>query len=376
MDVKALLLIGGTDEGVPSISGRPIATLDVLGVPVVQHIAAKLRRFGVTALAAVCDCEQASVAARQGIDWQQVKADSFWRTAEQTFTEWVQGGTELVLIVRLGAYADLDFEQLVQFHLDQRSRVTQVVSGRGPLDIYVVSGSRRNDAAVLLRSGLSQFRTSPVQFPFSGYVNPLANAGDLRTLARDGLMQRAGITPAGKERKPGVWVAPSARLERGIRIVAPAYIGERARVRAGALITRGSNVEHHAVVDCGTVLEDATVLPYTYLGAGLEVAHSVAGFRSIISMKRGVAVELVDPTLIDDVPESVSVRAMKKTAALLSFVPAQFARGLRTAGRRAPVPLEPVPAAAAVTENPTYGADASAAPKFPGLAVARRYGNQ
>ena len=55
MDVKAILIVGGAaaDAAVDAspretVGGMPIAYLDVLGLPVLQHLLHRLRRFGVS----------------------------------------------------------------------------------------------------------------------------------------------------------------------------------------------------------------------------------------------------------------------------------------------------------------------------------------
>ncbi len=92
--------------------------------------------------------------------------------------------------------------------------------------------------------------------------------------------------------KPGVWVGEGARIHHKARIVAPAFIGAQTKIRASALITRSTVIEHHAEVDCGTVVENSTVLPYTYVGAGLDVMHSVVGFRRLRTWCANVEVEI------------------------------------------------------------------------------------
>jgi NDP-sugar pyrophosphorylase family protein len=125
-----------------------------------------------------------------------------------------------------------------------------------------------------------------------------------------------------------VWVGERSQIDKTARIVAPAYIGRRAKVRAGAVITRGSNVEHHAVVDCGTVVQNATVLPYSILGAGLDLMHSVLGNKEIFSLKRKVSVPVMDTKLVNASSPSAGVRTATGLASLVSFVPLSFAKGL------------------------------------------------
>src|SRR5512146_3031843 len=112
-------------------------------------------------------------------------------------------------------------------------------------------------------------------YPFEGYINPLQDARDLRVLALDGFAGVAHIPPCGCEIKPGVWVADGARVHRTARLLAPCFVGARAKIRAASLLTRGCVVEHHAQIDCGTIVENSTVLPSATVGAGLDAVQSV-----------------------------------------------------------------------------------------------------
>ena len=122
------------------------------------------------------------------------------------------------------------------------------------------------------------------------------------------MLEKNAIRPVGKEIKPGVWVGEGARIHRKARVVAPAFIGAHSKIRASALITRGSVIEHHAEVDCGTVVENSTVLPFTYVGAGLDVMHSVVGFRRLSHLLRNVEVEISDDKLVGMSPASAVSR--------------------------------------------------------------------
>ena len=93
------------------------------------------------------------------------------------------------------------------------------------------------------------------------------------------------------------------------------------------MITRGTVVEHHAEIDCGTVVENSTVLPYTYVGAGLDVMHSVVGFRRLSHLVRNVEVEISDRKLVGMPAVSAVSRLAGSTAALFAFLPKQIYRG-------------------------------------------------
>ena len=117
------------------------------------------------------------------------------------------------MTLRVGPYTDVDYDELIQHHLDHRCPVTMAVDSEGAsLDLFVLSACSRKDAVTLFRSRLQQLRRECKPFQVAGYVNRLRHAGDLRRLALDGLLERNSIRPAGREIKPGVWVGESAHI--------------------------------------------------------------------------------------------------------------------------------------------------------------------
>ncbi len=387
MDVRAILILApppGDGAAAESFGAAPLALLDVLGKPVYQRVADRLKRFGIAAVAVGGDAAPSGVLRgirNDGIAWCQSPDGNVWRAAEKAFAEHAEAGADVVLVLRLGAYTDIDFDEFIQFHLDHHCRVTTVSTPDGaPLDIAAIASSRRNDAAFLFRHNLRQFRTAAAQYVFRGYVNRLQTLTDLRRLACDAFFFRAQIPPAGAEIRPGVWVAPGARIQNGARILAPAFIGARAKIRAAAVVTRGSVIEHHAVVDCGTVIEDSTVLPYTYVGAGLDVCHSVVGLRHILHLRRGVETDIVDSRLIGMVSQRPPLRALGQAVALATFIPAHFLRGLFAKSPRE-TPAQLPAAVQGSSPNLSTAADLQSshaeAAEFPAnLVVARRYGDE
>lgn len=335
MDVRIIMLLGSASEAdaPESFGGVPIPLLDVLGRPMIHRIADRLRRFGFFAVTVIGDAGPQGArflrrALRADFRWITAPPDSRWQAAQRVFADYAQSGADLVIVMRLGPYAEIDFEQLLQFHLDQNGRVTAVTDPEGgPLGTFVISASRRNDAAFLLRHQLQESRTPFVRYPYTGYANRLAGAADLRQLVVDAFCGRLQITPEGRELKPGVWVCQGARIHRAARLLAPAFIGERAKVRASAVLTRGSVLEHHAEVDCGTIVEDATILPYTRVGAGLDLAHAVVGFRKMTNLRRRVEVEISDPKLVS-MASAAPLRVLNSAASLAGFLPVNFVRGL------------------------------------------------
>ena len=393
MDVKALILLDeaaattahlGSDGAADEF---PLLLIDVLGRPVLHRLADRLLQFAISEVGVVTNLNSQSAGLqrrtmRPDLKWTSVSGAAIWRAAENKFSEFAQAGAELVIVIRTGAFAELDFDELIQFHLDQRGRVTCVRDqDEKPLDVFVISASRRNDAAFLFRHQLREFRVPCVNYAFSGYCNHLRSNADLRRLTVDGLLQRAQIVPTGTQVRPGVWVGEGAHIHRRARVLAPAFVGAHAKIRAAAVITRCSALEHHAEVDCGTVVEDSNILPYTYVGAGLDVAHSIVGFRRLTNLRRNVEVEITDAKLVNTVSPHAPLRALADAASLATFLPTQVLRGLFARPRREPATLLPkaVQAPSPALSNPKLQPEASSAQKtqFPAdLAVARRYGNE
>ena len=391
MDVKAILVLGNAESSSShtpppeSFAGLPLALCEVLGKSVLARIVQRLQHFGISQFATVCERKAATALDSRSLrDFNVVVEEGgLWRRAEAVFNDFVQKGAELVLVMRIGSYAELDFEELIQAHLQLNGRATVAVDARGvPFGTIAISSSRRNDAAYLFRHNMEEFRGPAEQYVFRGYLNRLITPGDFRQLAVDAFLQRNQIQPAGTQIRPGVWAGHFARIHPRARVVAPAFIGDHARLRASAVLTRFTCVEHHAVVDCGAVIENASISPYTYVGAGLDVSYSIVGRNRIASMRRNVEVEINDPKLISTLNTSAPLRAMRDVTALAAYLPQQVIRALFARSQRN-MPTD-VPAAVnapstALKESaftqPQGKMDSS--PEFPSdFAVARRYGNE
>ena len=390
MDVRAIVVLGASHTSAETtseaIAGIPIAFADVVGKPIIYRIVDDLRSNGVNLVTVITDAAIKEWPTGTGLygTWVHAANDQLWRTVENTFADASNAGAELILLLRVGAYADINYSDVLRAHIDQRHHVTCIVDELGSsLEVYAITGSRRNEAAYLVRHELRQFRSGCKLYTHTGYVNPLATAQDLRNLAVDALMQRVHIVPEGVQVKPGVWVGRGAQIHRRARVLSPAFIGAGSRVRAAAVITRCTALEHHTVVDCGTVVENVTTLPHTYLGAGLDVTHSVVGRRRLWNLKRNVEVEFADARLIGEATANAPLRALGSLVSLASFLPAQLLRGIfAPSHRECPASLpEAIQSPAAALEKPATTLKASApsvdAGEFPAnLVIARRYGNE
>ena len=320
MDIRGLILVPAADKA--QNKGLPCspALLDVAGRTPAERTALRMQQSGVSAVSVVHadGSTQLPAGVVSGIEYQPVDSGNFWQAAEAVFNRMGNSGAELVLVCALRTYYEINFEKLVQFHLGHRALITQAHCASRPVEVFCVSPSRRAGAESLFRSHLSGQPQYGI-FDGAGYTTPLVTAQNLRRLATDILTLRTETQPAFAQLRPGVWVGPGALIEKDARLIAPSFVGAYATVRAGAVITRCSSVEQHAEVDCGTIVENSTLLPGVRIGAGLDLSHAVAVPKGIVSLRRNAMVEIADTRLIGRASPLSWTRRLRAAGAAVDF---------------------------------------------------------
>ena len=133
-------------------------------------------------------------------------------------------------------------------------------------------------------------------------------------------MRRCALIQRGQELKPGVWVGKHARIHRNATIEGPTFIGDQAKVGAGTFLRGCSTLEHHCKVDQRTLVDNSTVLPYSYVGESLNVVQSVVGFSQIVQVKTNVTVSIADAKLTGTIPASTLKRTLDPMRSILAKV--------------------------------------------------------
>jgi carbonic anhydrase/acetyltransferase-like protein (isoleucine patch superfamily) len=315
VQISAVLVIndwpsstGLLEDSAPQDRRRPargsITCSEILGRSVLERTIARVRKAGARTISVIGGrCLLASPEKRDVEII--VAANSFerWPAAQQTLREHGAQGIETVLMIGLGAYMEVNLAEALEFYCDRGVPLTQLQDQQGPLDFWVVDSNwfrtAASDCSLPFRYG--EFPGLPVPCRMSAYVNRLAEARDLRRLVLDAFLSRCEIRPEGREVRPGIWIDDGARVHKFSRLVAPVYLGRSTRVASSAVITRFSNLERHCQVGEGTVVEEASVLPHTVLGRGLEVSQAVVDGTKFVDLDRNVAVDIDDPNLIRDV---------------------------------------------------------------------------
>ncbi len=368
MDVSAIILLTSPDGA--SFAGHHLATIDVLGRSALLRVIRDLERLKISRIALISERRDLlpplpAVVNVITFDQDRVPSDRIVSSVTR------DSKNDLVLAIRVGPYAEIDYYNLIEFHRQQDRSVSAVFDADTEAPIALaINASRRNELAYLLRHKLSTARHPYAIYPFVGYFNPLGTVADLRRLAIDAFCGNAKLQPIGVEQRPGVWIAQGAGVHPRARIVAPAFIGAHSRVRDCAVITRCSVLEHHVQVGAGAVVENATLLPETTVGPRLDISHAVVGFARFVHLGRNVEVQITDPRLVGQI-SAAPVRFVEHLASLATFLPSQFLRGLAFSSKRdGRVP--PIPQ---VGQQP-YPALAPAEQEFPApLAGVRRYGD-
>jgi hypothetical protein len=263
MQVGAVLVLGGCigndvsqssarkyfPQPLPSFFGAPAAMLDLLGEPILYRIIESLHKSRVGPLFLIADDIFAGHAAVKDISrWRvhvrNVPGEELRTATQAALTTCRESGARTAIVMQASAYMELDVAEMLAFHVASGQPVTPVQDRGGPLGLMMV-GNESTGQLQLPERRASQSQPMPLEYTHRQYANRLSTPLDLRRLAQDALLQRCSIRPNGKEVKPGVWVAPSARLHARARVVSPSYIGAHTRLRSGVVITRGTNIEHH-----------------------------------------------------------------------------------------------------------------------------------
>ena len=286
-------------------SHSPIVFWDVLGASVLQRTITRLRQSGL-GLISVFNTEEFTA---------KEKAEPW----EKAILDYARSGVERILLLYLGAYSEIDFNELIRFHRQSGCPVTNVSDDRGPLGVSVIDSKAAVDHGALLRNRLSALASCSSSYEFTGYSNRLESVDDYRRLALHGLAGMCQLKPTGREIGPGIWIADGARINKSARVLGPAYVGAGTRVRAGALLFGGASIEHNCDIDCGTVVENSSILPRTYLGPGLHVNHSVVNGSRLTHLGRNLEVELGETNLLGWAGSRASRRILETLGSLFTF---------------------------------------------------------
>jgi hypothetical protein len=323
--LSAIIVVGGsaqeqrtssdaTFHAAGDVVATSLAAVELLGSSPLERTICRLQSQGVESIRVVSSAGRSGSDLELGVQYEVAPdAEAAWEQAADFCRQHAERGTDVILIMRLGAYVEVSLERFVENHRDRAKGVTRLYDQNGPLDIWLIDGERirKNQHLTCVRDMLTD---RPSRYAGCSYVNRLENMSDLRRLAVDMLLMRCAARPGGTQTKPGVWIDEGAVVDKSVRLVGPSYVGRNARIRPSVLLTRFSHVESNCEIDFGSAIEDSSILSNTYVGPSLDVMHAVVSENHITHLQKNVALEILDPLLVGNTASNAPVHSVKHRA--------------------------------------------------------------
>jgi NDP-sugar pyrophosphorylase family protein len=309
----AVVVIGAKNQGLspshvqsPNVSDvpegsllpEPMECVEVAGRSLVERSLERLAAVNLEAISVVVESAAFIPTLRTDCRNVEFRVASDLKTAiRQELSNYSQQGIEHAFVNWASVYVETDLLDLFSFHREAQQAATPTFDQQGPLALWVVDCAKAQHLPLekLLRIA---GQNAASEYFIREYVNRLDHPRDLRQFASDMLRGRCRTGPYGREVRPGVWLDEGAEIHRRARVVAPAYIGGGSKVRADALITRFSNIERDCCIDCGTAVEDSSVLANTSVGIWLDLCHAVVRENMLLNLERDVLIEILDSRVL------------------------------------------------------------------------------
>jgi hypothetical protein len=285
---------GYSRNGRGFLAGTLRARLDILGRNLLERTIAKLRALSSVSVRTIPE----SPLSTSLLPARSAKSSSFIAAWESAIAQHVHEGARQLLLLRISSYSDLNYEDLLRFHVHHGGALSQAYGAGGALDLAVVDTECLRGTETPYRKVLSAFISAQERFFYDGYVNPLKQPEDLRKLIEDGLAGRCGVQPVGNEVSPGVWFGAGAQVDASVMITAPAFIGAGSRVAECCSLTGSSSIERDCEIDYGTNVDQSSILQGVYVGVALHVRRSLVSQKKLFHLDRNVEVEIDDKRLI------------------------------------------------------------------------------
>jgi hypothetical protein len=213
------------------------------------------------------------------------------KNAGAELVRFARQGVDRLLMIKLKSYAEMDLVDLLRFHRDSRNSVTEARDHRGHLGVSLLDRTALHMAGSKYET-CDATRITGRPYQFGGYAKRIFSAKERQELVGDVLTGACAMRPSGTEIREQVWIGEGASLADSVRVVGPTYIGARTIVRAGATLGPFASVERDCVVDCGTSVEQSTVLPNTYLAPGLLIRKALVDGSQLEDLCSGIVADL------------------------------------------------------------------------------------
>lgn len=281
-----------------TLSTGSYGSLEILGQTLLDRLTFNLKSVGIQ------DCTVVSEdGTRPFLPSRTAPDGMFVNEWENAVASYLRQGIQSLLFVRLNSYNDLNYGDMLRFHVETGNSLTQAHASDGAIDVAVVNAASLGADPSYWQAlrNLQQRR-----YIFRGYVNRLSQASDFYKLASDGLHGRCNLVPIGEQTRESIWQAPDAEIDDSAVVTGPVFVGAGSRIAACCTIAGAVSVERNCEVDCGTVVQESWITQNTYLGVALDVRRSIVSGNQLFNLDRNVAITIDDDHLIANGLKSVS----------------------------------------------------------------------
>jgi mannose-1-phosphate guanylyltransferase/phosphomannomutase len=323
--VKAVVMAGGEGTRLrPMTANQPKPLLPVVNKPIMEHVLRLLQRHGFTEtvvtvqfLAALVrnyfgDGEEIGMALSYATEEMPLGTAGSVKNAQDALRD------ERFLVISGDALTDIDLTELVRFHKENGALVTIALKRvPNPLEfgIIIIDDDGRvqrflekptwgqvfsdtaNTGIYVMEPEVLDHVAAGEPVDWSGDVFPklLAEGAPLYGYIADGYWEDVGthesylkaqadmlsgkidIEPDGFEVSPGVWVAEGAEVDSEAVLKGPLYIGDYAKVEAGAELREYTVLGSNVVVKEGAFLHRAVVHDNVFIGPSTNLRGCVVG---------------------------------------------------------------------------------------------------
>lgn len=114
-------------------------------------------------------------------------------------------------------------------------------------------------------------------------------------------MPRAATSPIRlgvRELKPGIWVGLHTRIAADAELHAPCWLGENVFVGSGAVIGPMAAIEDRSFVESGAKISESVIGPETFVGEFTDIRHSIAWGNTLVNWQLDSCLKVSDAFLL------------------------------------------------------------------------------
>ncbi|GHE26635.1 mannose-1-phosphate guanyltransferase [Streptosporangium violaceochromogenes] len=335
--MKAVVMAGGEGTRLrPMTANQPKPLLPVINRPIMEHVLRLLKRHGFTETVVTVQFLAPLVRNYFG-DGDELGMSLHYAAEESPLGTAGSVGNAAgrlregpFLVISGDALTDIDLTDMIRFHRENRALVTiglkrvpnplefgiVIVDDRGRVERFlekptwgqVFSDTVNTGVYVMEPEVLGEIAAGvPVDWSADVFPRLLARGAPLYGYVADGYWEDVGthasylkaqadvlsgrvrVDTDAFEVSPGVWVAEGASVDPDAVLQGPLYIGDYAKVEAGAELREYTVLGSNAVVRRGAFLHRAVVHGNVYVGPGAHLRGCVVGKNT--DLMTGVRIE-------------------------------------------------------------------------------------